>query len=204
LCGTPIRCKSSRRTGPHPGGNDARSSVRSFRQGVPRLDDVHQPRRLLRELRGPAAPGHRHDRVQTAGALWSTGTRRVQLYEAEFGQTGNLSSTDCQVQWDLSRFGATAVLTATAVVPNLLDIADSSPLAQFANNATTELTYTTAGAGLSLKSWAINQRGSYRWRALDDGDNIMVPATAVTGVGMRGLSSNFTASLVGNISFVER
>jgi hypothetical protein len=141
---------------------------------------------------------------KTAGALWSTGTRRLMLYEAEIGQTGALSSTDCQCQWDLSRFGSTAVLTATAVVPNLLDVADSSPLAQYANNATTELTYTTAGAGLALKSWAINQRGSYRWRALDDGDNIIVPATAVTGVGLRVLSSNFASSGVGNLSFIER
>ena len=152
----------------------------------------------------PLLAGTISTNFKTAGALWSTGTRRIQLYEAEFGQTGALSSTDCQVQWDLSRFGATAILTATAVVPNLLDIADSSPLAQFANNATTELTYTTAGFGLSLKSWAINQRGSYRWRALDDGDNILIPATAVTGIGLRALSSNFSSSGVGNISFVER
>ena len=141
---------------------------------------------------------------KTAAALWSTGTRRIQLYEAEFGQTGALSSTDCQVQWDLSRFGATAILTASAVVPNLLDTADSSPLAQFANNATAELTYTTAGFGLSLKSWAINQRGSYRWRCLDDGDNILIPATAVTGIGLRALSSNFSSTAIGNVSFVER
>ena len=141
---------------------------------------------------------------KTAGALWSTGVRRMMVYELEFGQTGALSSTDCQALYDFSRFGATAILTATAVVPNSLDIADSSPLAQFANNATAELTYTTAGFGLSLKSFAINQRGSYRWRALDDGDNLIIPATAVTGIGMRVLSSNFTASSVGNISFVER
>lgn len=142
--------------------------------------------------------------LKTAGALWSNGTRRVMLYEAEFGQTGALASTDCQCQWDVSRFGSTAILTASAVVPNLLDVADSSPLAQFANNATTEPTYTTAGFGLSLKSWAINQRGSYRWRALDDGDNIIVPATNLTGVGIRVLSSNFTGSAIGNISFIER
>jgi hypothetical protein len=141
---------------------------------------------------------------KTAGALWSTGTRRMQVYELEFGQTGALSSTDCQVQWDLSRFGSTAVLAGSAVVPNLLDIADSSPLAQFLNNATAELTYTVAGFGLALKSWAINQRGSYRFRCLDDGDNIIIPATVATGVGMRALSSNFTASGVGNVSFIER
>ena len=142
---------------------------------------------------------------KTAGALWSTGTRRIQVYELEFGQTGGLASTDCQVQWDVSRFGATVILTATAVVPNVTDIADdNTPLAQFANNATGEVTYTTAGFGLSLKSWAINQRGSYRWRALDDGDNLLIPATAVTGIGIRALSSNFASTAIGNISFIER
>ncbi len=142
---------------------------------------------------------------KTAGALWVGATaRRIMVYELEMGQTGGLSSTDCQVQWDVSRFSATAILTATAVAPNLLDPGDVACAAVFANNATTELTYTTAGNGLSLKNWGINQRGSYRWRALDDGDQIMIGATAQLGIGVRALSSNFTGSLVGNISFVER
>ena len=141
---------------------------------------------------------------KTTGALWSSGARRIQVYEVEFGQTGGLSSTDCQCQWDLSRFSSTAILTATAVVPNLLDPADGTCVAVFQNNATTELTYTTAGAGLSLKSWAINQRGFNRWRCLDDADWIMVPATSLAGIGIRTLSSNFTGSAVGNVSFVER
>lgn len=148
--------------------------------------------------------------LRTAGALWAQGTaatlRRIQVYELEFGQTGALSSTDCQVQWDVSRFGATSGLTASAVVPASLDIADVSPMAQFANasTGTGENTYTSAGFGLALKQWSINQRGSYRWRALDDGDNIIIPATTVTGIGVRALSSNFTSTGFGNISFVER
>lgn len=141
---------------------------------------------------------------KTAGALWSAGTGRIMVYETEFGQTGALASTDCQCQWDLSVFSSTNILTATAVVPNKLDPADGAATSVFANNATTELTYTTAGNGLALKNWGINQRGSYRWRALDDGDNIIVPNTALTGIGLRVLSSNFTTSAIGNISFVER
>jgi hypothetical protein len=141
---------------------------------------------------------------KTAGALWSVGSRRIQVYELEFGQTGGLSSTDCQCQWDVSLFSSTNILTASAVVPNKLDPADATALAIFANNATTELTYTTAGNGLSLKNWGINQRGSYRWRCLDDGDNIVIPATNLTGIGVRTLSSNFTGSAIGNISFLER
>jgi len=140
----------------------------------------------------------------TTGALWSVGTHRDMVYEIEFGQTGGLSSSDCQCQWDVSVFSSTNILTATAVVPNLLDPADGASTAVFANNATTELTYTTAGNGLSLKNWGINQRGSYRWRALDDGDNIIIPKTNLTGIGVRVRSVSFTSSAVGNISFVER
>jgi len=140
---------------------------------------------------------------KTAGALWALG-RRLQIYEVEMGQTGALASSDCQCQWDLSRFGTTAALTGSAVVTNLLDPADAATSALFINNASAEPTYTTAGAGLSLKSWAINQRGFNRWRALDDGDNIIVPTTNGMGIGIRTLSSGFTASGVGNVSFIER
>lgn len=141
---------------------------------------------------------------KSAGALWSVGSRRIMVYEIEFGQAGGLSSSDCQVQWDVSRFSSTNILTATAVVPNLLDPADGTALSIFANNATTELTYTTAGAGLALRNWGINQRGSYRWRALDDGDNIIIPATNLVGIGIRALSTSFASSAVGGLSFVER
>ena len=141
---------------------------------------------------------------KTAAALWSAGTGRIMLYEVEFGQTGALSSTDCQCQWDLSVFSSTNILTSTSVTPNKLDPADGAATSVFANNATTELTYTTAGNGLALKNWGINQRGSYRWRALDDGDNLIVANTSLTGVGLRTLSSNFVGSAVGNLSFVER
>lgn len=130
--------------------------------------------------------------------------RRVMVYEIEMGQTGALASTDCQVQWDVSRFSATNTLAGTAVVPNLLDPADVSPLTLFFNAISAELTYTGANFGLSLKNWGINQRGSYRWRALDDGDNLIIAATAGTGLGVRALSSNFTSSAVGTLSFVER
>jgi hypothetical protein len=89
-------------------------------------------------------------------------------------------------------------------VLNKPDPADGTAVSISANNATTELTYTTAGSGLSIKNWAINQRGSYRWRALDDGDNIIIPATNLTGVGLRTLSSNFAGSVVRNINIAER
>jgi len=144
---------------------------------------------------------------KSSGVLWAGATaRRLMLYEVEFGQAGTLSSTDCQNQWDLSRIGNTVTLVGTTVVTNLLDPADGASNALFMNAVSTEPCYTTAGNGLNLKSWSINQRGSYRFRCLDDGDNIIVPATAGFGLGVRTLSisGGFAASAVGSISFIER
>lgn len=143
--------------------------------------------------------------LKTAGFLWSAGTRRSMLYEVEMGQTGAYASTDAPLQWDLSR-AATAALAGTTVAANLLDIADSVALSLFMNAVTTEPTYTTAGNGLNLKQWGINQRGSYRWRALDDGDNIILPSTGGVGVGLRcaSITSGFAASALGSIAFIER
>lgn len=148
---------------------------------------------------------------RTAGLFYVNSTtgqnRRYQVYEIEFGQTGSLASTDIQVQWDVSRFAASAGIAGTSIVPNSMDTGDVSPLCVAFNGNTGEPTYTTAGFGLSLKNWGINQRGSYRWRALDDGDNIVVPATAFFGIGVRELSAGGTIasmSAVGNMSFIER
>jgi hypothetical protein len=161
----------------------------------------------MANLEAPIAQSTMTTTYRTAGVLYATSAvqaRRIQLYEIEFGHYGALASTDINVQWDVSRFSSTAILTATSVVPNLLDTADASPLCLFFNNNTGELTYTTAGNGLSLKNWSVNQRGSYRWRALDDGDNIVIPATTIVGVGIRAQSGGYTQSVVGNISFLER
>jgi hypothetical protein len=146
---------------------------------------------------------------RSAGLLFPSATaglqRRIQVYEMEFGQAGQLASTDAQNLWDVTRC-LTGSATGAAVVPNSLDISDNSPLSQFLNNVTTEPTQTGAGFGLGLKQWAINQRGSYRWRALDDGDNIIIPATTGAAIMIRQLANvaNQNQTAMGNISFIER
>jgi len=145
---------------------------------------------------------------KTAGFLWVLTTlRRLQVYEAEFGQTGSYASTDVSCQWDLSRAATPTLAIGTLVSANPYDPADTAAVAQFIQNASAEPTYTSSGNGLALKNWGINQRGSYRWRALDDGDQIIVPGTSGVGIGLRVLSpsgSPFNQSAVGTISFIER
>jgi hypothetical protein len=143
---------------------------------------------------------------KTAGFIWGGGTKRAQIYEIEMGQVGAYASTDASMQWDLSR-AVTAGMTGTTVAANLLDPGDYVAGTLYANNHTVEPTaYTTAGNGLNLKQWGINQRGSYRWRALDDGDNILIPSTTGVGLGLRACSiaSGFAASAIGTLGFIER
>ena len=147
--------------------------------------------------------------LKTAGFLWIGGTRtpafRTQIFEIEMGQTAAYASTDAPCQWDLSR-AATPTLAGSTVAANLLDLADYVAGTLFINAATAEPTYTTAGLGLNLKQWGINQRGASRWRALDDGDNILIPATVGVGIGLRtaSISSGFAGSAIGTIGFQER
>lgn len=143
--------------------------------------------------------------LKTAGFMISNASRRVQVYEIEMGQFGAYASTDAPMLWDLSR-GVTATLAGTSIAANALDTADSAAVTAFINAATAEFTPTTAGNGLSLKQWGINQRGFNRWRALDDGDNLIIPAAAGVGMGLRAasISAGYASSAVGNISWIER
>lgn len=149
---------------------------------------------------------------RSAGVVYVNSTasqnRRLQVYEINVGQVATAyASTDTSMLWDVSRIGASAGLTATVVAPNPLDGGDSvAMLANYFNNATAEATVTTQGNGLSLYSWPINQRGFNRWRALDDGDQIVIPGTAFNGIAIRELCSGGaqTFSGIGTLAMIER
>lgn len=141
---------------------------------------------------------------KSAGVLAAAG-RRAMVYEIEIGQSGVPATNDVQCEWDVSRIANTNTLAAAAVAANLLDTADVAATTLFYNLVTTEPpNITSAGNGLNLKHWAINQRGSYRWRALDDGDNIILASGASQGLAIRLLSQSFSSTAVGGISFIER
>ena len=149
---------------------------------------------------------------RSAGVVYvnsSTGlNRRLQVYEINVGQVATAyASTDTGILWDVSRLGASAGLTATVTAPNPLDGGDTlAMLANYFTAASAEPTYTTQGNGLSLYSWPINQRGFNRWRALDDGDQIVVPAVAFNGIGIRLLCTAGAQAFsgVGTLALIER
>lgn len=146
---------------------------------------------------------------KSAGVLFAssaTKARRMAIYEYNFGQYGSLSSTDSQMYYDVSRFITTSVVAGSAVAPNLNDLADDSALGVYLNNITTELTaLSAASSGLNLVQEAQNQRGTYRWRALETYDLLMIPATSLSGLDFRvqSIASGYAASMVGQVLYVE-
>jgi hypothetical protein len=148
---------------------------------------------------------------RSAGVIYVTtaagNNRRINVYEINVGQVAaSYASTDTSMLWDVSRIGASAGLAATLVTPNPMDgTGAASALSTYANLATAEAAVTTQGNGLSLYSWPINQRGFNRWRALDDGDNIVVPSVSQNGLAIRELCSGgaFGGSGIGTLAFGE-
>lgn len=145
---------------------------------------------------------------KTTGALWAQSAvqlRRMSVYEITVGQGGALNTTnDTQVLFDVTRFITTSTFAATAVTPSPLDVPDATTDAFFSNNASAEFaSVAVAGSGLSMLSIPINQRGTFRWRALDDGDNIIIPATALSGLCVRVLSLSYTGTAQGSILYQE-
>lgn len=138
------------------------------------------------------------------GVLWTnSGTpRRGSIYEFDLGQPGALNtSTDCQVQYDVSRITLTSAGAGAAVTPASLDTADAATSFSYMNAISTEFTPIAAGTG--LLQIPMNQRGTFRWRALDDGDNIIIPATTLFGITTRALSSAYTGTAMGSIHYQE-
>jgi len=126
--------------------------------------------------------------------------RRGRLYEFGVGQLGSPSATDCDLQWDVSRI--TALGTVTSVTPNPLDGADAGFMGQAGSNATAEPTYT---ANSSLWNMALNQRAIFK-QVFKDGKELVYPATANNGLGIRalvGVSSAYTGSIGGYANHTE-
>jgi hypothetical protein len=141
------------------------------------------------------------------GALFTGATtpRRMAIYEIDIGQTGVLNtSTDGQMQYDVSRFIQTSLLAGTVFTPSPLDGSDPVTLGSYLNALSVLPTPLAGlGAGLNLLSPPINQRGTFRWRALDDGDNIIIPTTALNGVLVQVVSAQFSSTGIGTIMYLE-
>ncbi len=135
--------------------------------------------------------------------LQPASSRRVSIYELDMGMSGALNTgNDTQVLFDVSRFTTTSIVAGTQFTPNPLDLADTvATTVSYLNAISAELTAITANS--SLLNPPLNQRGTFRWRALDDGDNLIIPATTQAGIVVRALSLSYTGTAQGTVFYVE-
>lgn len=152
-----------------------------------------------------AVPGNQgtvSSSYKTAAQLNATGsTKRGKVYDIMVGASANPNATDTFVQWDISRISATGAGAYTEWTPTLLDPADGAAVLVSGINATAEATTITANS--SLWNTAVNQRGTYRWVAAQESQNLVIPATSGAGLILRALSTTYTGSVVGQFSYQE-
>lgn len=118
---------------------------------------------------------------------------RLKIYELNFGINTNPPANNVY-SWQLQRI--TTAGTSTAITPQARDPADAASNAVAGANETIEPTYT---ANAIQYYQDLNQQMSWKWTA-KDGDEIVVPAITLNGLGILtptapvGNSGNMTIS----------
>ena len=129
----------------------------------------------------------------------STGTvRRGRVYDFSIGPQTAPNSTDCSIQWDLSRVTTSGTYTVSVV--NQADTFDAAFTGIGASNYSAEPTVTS-----SSQVWnnGANQRAPMRWVASGPDAEFVYPATLQNGFVLRALSTQFTGAGGGTIAVRE-
>ena len=122
-------------------------------------------------------------------------TTRGRIYE--FGIGSDSAPADIATEFEMIR--GTVSGTGTALNENPLDGAD--PVALLSAKGGTFATQTKT-TNSSLWAKAINQRASYRWVAVPDGE-LVIPATADAWIGLESIASGGTPSIKAMIYWQE-
>lgn len=132
---------------------------------------------------------------KTILAITAATTVRPELYYFCLGSVA--APGDVATLIELKR--ATANGTRTAVTPIALDPANPAALTTAGENHSVEPTYTAASELLAI---ALNQRATLQWWAPEGGE-IVVPATASAGIGLKSLSSTGTPTMDATMQWSE-
>jgi hypothetical protein len=130
-----------------------------------------------------------HTQLQAAAATATL--RRAAVYEWTVGPASiPNAATDCEIVWTLIR-QTTAGTGPVTMGVNALDSVDAAAGTVVTGNQTAEPT--NAGESGVIDGIGTNQRGGYRWVVSPGGPGeLMIPATNLAGIGIRGKSSNYT------------
>jgi hypothetical protein len=136
----------------------------------------------------------------------ASASKRVFVWEIDFGQSGPPNATDCSVQWVFQQVSATAAGTVSStplaqptagyLTAGNIDLAVTTTPANYTAAPTTQLAVATFYAK------AINQRGAGFWQAAPGGE-IYFPVLASTGPLLLAYSATYASTVVGRLNFSE-
>lgn len=122
-------------------------------------------------------------------------TTRGWLYDILVGS----DATPADVATRLQVIRGTGLGTGTGVTPQALDPGNPAALLSVQGGTFTGQTKT---ANSQMLEFALNQRATFRWVAVPDGE-IVVPATATAFVGLESVSSGGTPNQDATFSWAE-
>lgn len=122
-------------------------------------------------------------------------TTRGWIYDIIIGS--DATPADVATQFDVQR--GTVSGTGTSVTPRALD--PGNPAAIFAGEGGT-FTGQTKTANSAMLSFGLNQRATFRWVAVPDGE-LVIPATSDNWVGVESIASGGTPNINCTISWQE-
>jgi hypothetical protein len=125
----------------------------------------------------------------------ATTLRKAWIYDVMFGTDG--TPADNAMRYKIDR--QSSVGTGTAAVPAPLETTDAPALIVVTVDFTIEGIVT---ANTQLLEVGVNQRASYRWVAAPGGE-FVVPATTVTGIGIRSNSPAYNGTSLCSCNFWE-
>lgn len=143
---------------------------------------------------GPSATG---TASKTAVTVLSTTAVRPRVYEFTIGVKTDPNTTDQQLEWAIGRVTA-AGTAGSSPTPNPVDPGDVASVATAGITHSAEPTY----AATYLMDMVMNQRAVFRWVAVP-GYELVAPATAANGIGIKNVAITATAVINSCIMFME-
>lgn len=140
-------------------------------------------------------------KTQCAAFVTTSALKRFSVTEYALGAADVPNATDCAIEWDLARMTADGTGTAYSGFIEALETGTQlAPAATIKQGYSAEPTIT---ASVMVDSGSMNQRGFYRWVAVDKDSEPRAPAVANSGFALRALSTNYASKLAAKMNIRE-
>lgn len=144
-------------------------------------------------------------KTQIAVHATTSNLRRFSVASFSLGAADVPNVVDCAIEWELARMtadGTPGATFSTGFMEGLETGTQLIPAATMKIGYTAEPTV-TASSQFGDACGAMNQRGFFRWVAIDKDAEPKAPAVANNGIVLRALSTSYASKLACGLNFRE-